>query len=561
MSFSGTITLDSSGQPDYTDFSGHNGEITIDCTAATSLADSAFRDNTTFESAASVKFDGVPWAQVGDQINGKAFNDRGGESVAISSDGSRVAIGAPWNDENGNNAGQVGIYDWSGTAWVQVGADIYGEAADNWMGWLYSLALNSDGSRVAIGARYNDANGNLAGHVRIYEWNETAWVQVGANIDGEAAGDQSGSSIALSSDGSRVAIGAWLNDGGGGQYVGHVRIYDWSETAWVQVGTDIDGEADEDGSGYSLALSGDGYHVAIGSPYNNASGYQAGHVRIYEWSEIALDWVQVGADIDGEAAGDQSSTSVSISSDGSRVAIGAPFNDGNGSNTGHVRIYEWSEIALDWEQVGEDIYGEAASDASGYAVALSSDGSRVAIGARYANEGRGQVRIYDWSGTAWVQVGSDIDGEAMNDGSGYAVALSGDGSHVIIGAPYSDANGGSSGHASIYNLTFELGTSCFRGSTLTSISIASIKTIGSSAFRDSSLTTITFETGSTLEMMGDSALRNSSITSIEIPSSVTTIGSSAFRDSSLTTITFETGSTLEMMGDSALRDHLKQVPR
>ena len=36
----------------------------------------------------------------------------------------------------------------------------------------------------------------------------------------------------------------------------------------------------------------------------------------------------------------RSGRSVSLSSDGSRVAIGAPYNDGNGSNSGHVRIYE-----------------------------------------------------------------------------------------------------------------------------------------------------------------------------------------------------------------------------
>ena len=47
----------------------------------------------------------------------------------------------------------------------------------------------------------------------------------------------------------------------------------------------------------------------------------------------------IGADIDGEAAVDQSGWSVSLSSDGTTVAIGAPYNDGNGSNSGHVRIY------------------------------------------------------------------------------------------------------------------------------------------------------------------------------------------------------------------------------
>ena len=66
----------------------------------------------------------------------------------------------------------------------------------------------------------------------------------------EAAQDKSGSSVSLSSDGRRVAIGAYLNDGNGSSS-GHVRIYDYNGSAWVQVGADIDGEAANDGSGYS----------------------------------------------------------------------------------------------------------------------------------------------------------------------------------------------------------------------------------------------------------------------------------------------------------------------
>jgi hypothetical protein len=54
--------------------------------------------------------------------------------------------------------------------------------------------------------------------------------------------------------------------------------------------------------------------------------------------------VQVGADIDGEAAGDQFGYSVSLSADGSRVAISGPHNDDNGNASGHVRVLQWSGI-------------------------------------------------------------------------------------------------------------------------------------------------------------------------------------------------------------------------
>ena len=164
----------------------------------------------------------------------------------------------------------------------------------------------------------------------------SAQTQLGADIDGEATGDQSGWSVSLSSDGTTVAIGAAGNDGNGYD-AGHVRIYTYSSGSWTQLGADIDGEAAADYSGYSVSLSSDGTRVAIGATGNDGNGNEAGHVRIYTYS--AGSWTQLGADIDGEAADDNSGSSVSLSSDGTRVAIAARSNDGNGSNAGHVRVY------------------------------------------------------------------------------------------------------------------------------------------------------------------------------------------------------------------------------
>jgi len=167
--------------------------------------------------------------------------------------------------------------DHDGTGlWTQVGADIDGEAAGEFFG--SSVAISSDGSRVAIGGAAIDA-----GHVRVFDLVGSTWTQVGADIDGEAAGDQSGDSVALSSDGSRVAIGAFGNDGTGID-AGHVRVYDLIGSTWTQVGADIDGEAAEDYSGYSVALSSDGSRIAIGAYANDGTGTSAGHVRVFDWA-------------------------------------------------------------------------------------------------------------------------------------------------------------------------------------------------------------------------------------------------------------------------------------
>ena len=173
--------------------------------------------------------------------------------------------------------------------------------------------------------------------------------QLGSDIDGEAAADQSGYSVSLSDDGTIVAIGADGNDGTGA-IAGHVRVYQYDGVSrdadgidgWTKKGADIDGEAADDQSGYSVSLSSDGTTVAVGAWFNDGNdgaARNAGHVRVYEWNPSTSLWDQKGADIDGEAANDQSGYSVSLSSDGTEIAIGAIRNDGNGSDAGHVRVY------------------------------------------------------------------------------------------------------------------------------------------------------------------------------------------------------------------------------
>ena len=113
---------------------------------------------------------------------------------------------------------------------------------------------------------------------------------------------------------------------------------------YQQIGQDIDGEAAGDLLGYSVSLSADGTVVAIGATRNDGvNGFNSGHVRVYERN--GSEWTQRGSDIDGEAEYDQSGISVSLSADGSVVAIGATGNDGNGSNSGHVRVYGWNGSA------------------------------------------------------------------------------------------------------------------------------------------------------------------------------------------------------------------------
>jgi hypothetical protein len=163
--------------------------------------------------------------------------------------------------------------------------------------------------------------------------------------------DYSGSSVSMNSAGDRVAIGAYGNDGTASE-AGHVRVYEYSNSSWTQIGSDIDGEAADDLSGRSVSMNSAGDRIAIGATDNDGTASDAGHVRVYEYSNSS--WTQIGSDIDGEAASDGSGRSVSMNSAGDRVAIGASGNDGSGDGAGHVRVYSLAELFIDSQQLLPD---------------------------------------------------------------------------------------------------------------------------------------------------------------------------------------------------------------
>lgn len=339
-------------------------------------------------------WNGTNWIQKGQDIDGEALGDWLGYSCMLNSDGTVVCMGGIFNDAGGDNRGHVRVYSWNGSNWVQRGQDIDGVNNTDYFG--ASVALDSTGTILAVGSNHNDSGGTSSGQVRVFSWNGSSWVQRGQNINGETAGDESGWSVSLSSNGSILAIGAHANDGTVvNSNRGHVRVFRWSGSSWIQRGQDIDGEASNDKFGWAVSLSSDGLIVAIGSIWNDGAVFNSniGHVRVFAWN--GSSWVQRGQDIDGQASNDQFGRSLSLSSDGSILAIGSEYNDGNGTDSGRVSVYYWNGSS--WIQQGLHINGEAANDYLGKSVSLSSNGSILAIGGS-GNDGNGtnsgHVRVY-----------------------------------------------------------------------------------------------------------------------------------------------------------------------
>lgn len=422
------------------------------------------------------------FSQLGSDINGEASYDYSGEMISMSGDGNRIAIGAHLNDGTASAAGHVRVYEYSNNSWSQLGSDIDGEAGADYFG--SSVALDDDGTTVAIGGIYNDGGGDKSGHVRVYQYSNNSWSQLGSDIDGEAAGDYSGIDVAISDDGTIVAIGAYSNDANGSNS-GHVRVYDWDGKSWSQLGIDIDGDAAGDGSGYSISLSNDGTILAVGSPFNNdASGDDSGQIKVYQYSTgtvygevnengtlnlntpansvitsvaFASYGTPTGSDGSYSTSSCHSATSGSVvatacvgNASCSIAATNGNFGDPCGGT--YKRLYVKLNYST-WTQLGSDIEGQNVNEFLGSDVALNSDGTILAAGGWGYNSMQGVVKVYEYSNSSWSQLGSNIVGEATGDRTVYykGLSMSEDGTIVGIGAYLNHAdNGNDTGNMRVY---------------------------------------------------------------------------------------------------------------
>lgn len=255
------------------------------------------------------------------------------------------------------------------------------------------------------------------------------WKIIGSKIDGLESNAYSGSSVSINDLGDIVAIGEPGYDGGAG-YGGLVRVFEWNGTSWTQKGSNLiplDGKS----IGTSVSINSIGNIIAIGCPTSDGpegGGSNYGKTIVYEWNGTI--WVKKGQSILGKFFGERSGTSVSINSNGSIIATGSPYTN----NVGCVRIYEWS--GTDWIQKGSDINGNYQAGFFGSPVSINSIGDTILVGAPYSDANgvnSGMVGIYYWDGNNWIQKGSNIIGKSAGDRCGYSVSINSNGNIIAIG--------------------------------------------------------------------------------------------------------------------------------
>ena len=121
-------------------------------------------------------------------------------------------------------------------------------------------------------------------------------------------------------------------------------------------------------------MSSNGMILAIGARGNNGNGTNSVRVCVFTWDSNSMDYVPRGLDMDGEAEWDNYGRSLAMSSNSMILSIGARGKNGNGPSSAHVRVFAWDGDANDYIQRGLDIDGDAQTDDSGGSLAMSSDG-------------------------------------------------------------------------------------------------------------------------------------------------------------------------------------------
>merc|ERR1719263_1976489 len=168
---------------------------------------------------------------------------------------------------------------------------------------------------------------------------------------------------------------------------GRVRVFSYvgdpPEGDWFPKGEPIVNWDENDKRGRCMAMSRDGNNIIVGAPTRNNSG----HARVYRYDKKADAWLQRGEPIEGGGAYHTVGTSVAINSEGTIIAVGAPFNSHNGKTAGRVRIYYWNAHrtkdgipAPGWSMKGQTLDGEE-GDTNGFSVYITGKGNMVTVGA------------------------------------------------------------------------------------------------------------------------------------------------------------------------------------
>jgi FG-GAP repeat len=379
-------------------------------------------------------------------------------------------------------------------AWKQV-ASITSTTAGDGDQFGAAVALSGDGNTLAasapmesshatgINGNENDDSAYSSGAVYVYTRSGAGWLQQAyLKASNTGANDQFGNAVAISADGSTLAVAAVFEDSGatginGNQAdnsveeSGAVYVFTRSGAAWTQQAyikaSNTGGRDDGDTFGYAIALSDDGATLAVGAPSEDSSaagnnGNQAdnsavGAGAVYVFTRAGGTWSQQAyVKSSNTRANALFGYSVALSSNGDTLAAGA-FDEDGGKGAVHVFIRNTTAWT---EQARLQASNAERADSFGASVSISDDGNTVAAGAldedslltnvnggdrgaddQSTDTSAGAAYVFTRSGNAWSQQAFiKASNTGKEDWFGVRLALSGDGNTVVVGAPNEDGN-------------------------------------------------------------------------------------------------------------------------
>ena len=304
-------------------------------------------------------------------------------------------------------------YD-SSKNWTEIVKPYEGEAGNGGSLIGLTVSLNGDGTTLAYGELYHDnatAVKSDAGKVSVCAIGGIVGSSTCDEVATGDAGDLAGTSVIIADNYPCLIYGSSRANGTNGEDSGTATVLceangNWTGGDWQQRQA-LHGEAASDEFGFSVGITSDAEYIAVGARFNDHTvddkyKKDAGHVRVYKLNTTTTQYDQIGLDIDGERGeneiginmyydGDHSGSSIGLSDPDDnniiKVAIGAPNNKGCSDPDcyygygGHMRIYQCNASACIWKQINEDIDGNDKADkAVGQSVAMRNDGLRVIVG-------------------------------------------------------------------------------------------------------------------------------------------------------------------------------------
>jgi hypothetical protein len=273
---------------------------------------------------------GTTWTQQAKLLaSDGAAGDYFGCSVSLS--GNAALIGAPADDDNGENSGSAYVFTRTGTTWSQQGKLLAHDAA---LGDYFGYFVSIDSDTSLIGALDDDDNGAQSGSAYVFTRTGNTWTQQRKLLASDgAAGDYFGCAVSLDDD--TALIGADLDDDNG-PYSGSAYVFTRIGTTWTQQAKLLasDGAAG-DSFGWSVSLSSDtaliGAHLEDGdNKYDSGSAYVFNRTGT-TWTHQAKLLASDGAEVDNFG--------YSVSLDDNTAIIGAYLDDDNGDYSGSAYVF------------------------------------------------------------------------------------------------------------------------------------------------------------------------------------------------------------------------------